>query len=58
MTLEDALACRWKEGQYVARVVLRPSAREHVARTDKDNHGHVEVWGPLDELLATAEIVA
>lgn len=56
LTREDVEAVRKRPGSLVARVTLRPRRRTHVARTGR-LHGHVDVWGPLEELLGNAEIV-
>ena len=61
LSAEQAETWRTKPDSQIARVVVDPNPRVHVARTDRDRNGHVEVWAPADvieTLLTAAEIVA
>lgn len=57
MTAEQAANVRTNPESMIARVVLTPDRRIHVARTEPDLPGHLEVWAPVDALLETAEVL-
>jgi hypothetical protein len=52
----QAEAVRVRPSSRVARVRLQARGRAHVARTGR-TPGHVTVWAPLEELVASADVV-
>lgn len=52
---KQAEAVLLDERSRVARIQLRPGAGVHVARTGR-TFGHVTVWGPLEELVGSADL--
>src|SRR4051812_34253472 len=57
MTSEQARNIRVNAESMVARVTLKPDSRIHVARTERDLPGHLDVWGPVDILLEDAQVI-
>ena len=57
MTAEQAGNVRINPDSMVASVVLKPDSRIHVARTEPELPGHLDVWGPVDVLLEDAQVI-
>jgi hypothetical protein len=60
LTVEQAREGMWRPDQTVGRYVIGPHPRVFIARTERDNPGHVDVWLPPDVIevvLRTIEIL-
>jgi hypothetical protein len=57
MRAENAYAVRTNPDSMVAKVMLRPNRRIHVARTEPELPGHLDVWGPVEVLLEDAQVL-
>jgi hypothetical protein len=57
MTPDQARNIRTNPDSMVARVLLKPDRRIHVARTEPELPGHLDVWGPVDVLLEDAQVL-
>jgi hypothetical protein len=60
MTIEQAREGMWRSDQTVGRFSIGPHPRVFLARTDRHNPGHLDIWMPADvieQVLGAIEIV-